>query len=288
MVRKVKNSTTEYSQVDEGGTADAAEIKHAIALAAEAASKAFGWDTDNNDVTTKSTQQSSSSSSSTKPTEGNELTHLIPGYTAPLRLEAKSLQGITGNSLSELRSRAGQSESSTNNPSVSALKRTVEEFDPAVAAKKVKTPSSIAIQKELGRSGGGIPTTFSSSFKKTARKQRDNSAGRGWFGMTPTPMSDQLKSDLAIIRNRNYLDPKKFYKSADSFKGKVLQVGTVIEGSSEFYSSRMTNKERKQNLTEEIMSDVTVANYAKRKYYDMQSEKQRQRGSKKGKGKKRR
>ena len=106
--------------------------------------------------------------------------------------------------------------------------------------------------------------------------------------MRPTPMSDQLKSDLAIIRNRNYLDPKKFYKSADSFKGKVLQVGTVIEGSSEFYSSRLTNKERKQNLTEEIMSDATVANYAKRKYYDMQSEKQRQRGSKKGKGRKRR
>lgn len=276
MVRKVNQSTTEYAQVDEGARADAAEIKHAIALAAEAASKAFGWD-----------NEESQQSSSTKPTEGNELTHLIPGYTAPLRLEAKSLKGITGNSLSELRSRAGQSESSKNDPSVSALKRKVEEFDPAVAAKKVKTPSSIAIQKESGRSGG-IPTTFSSSFRKTAKKQRDNSAGHGWFGMRPTPMSDQLKSDLAIIRNRNYLDPKKFYKSADSFKGKVLQVGTVIEGSSEFYSSRLTNKERKQNLTEEIMSDATVANYAKRKYYDMQSEKQRQRGSKKGKGRKRR
>mmetsp|Transcript_28398 Transcript_28398/g.48329 ORF Transcript_28398/g.48329 Transcript_28398/m.48329 type:complete len:283 (-) Transcript_28398:139-987(-) len=282
MVRKVKNSTTEFAQVDEGGRADADEIKHAIALAAEAASKAFGWDNTDDNVKDESQQ-----SSSTKPTEGNELTHLIPGYTAPLRLEAKSLKGITGNSLSELRTRAGQSESTKNNPSVSALKKQIEEFDPAVAAKKVKTPSSIAIQKELGRTGG-IPTTFSSSFRKTARKQRDNSAGQGWFGMTATPMSDQLKSDLAIIRNRNYLDPKKFYKSADSFNGKVLQVGTVIEGSSEFYSSRLTNKERKQNLTEEIMSDFTVANYAKRKYYDMQSEKQRQRGSKKGKGRKRR
>lgn len=278
MARRGKNSTTEYSQVDESGKSDAAEIKHAIALAAEAASKAFGRDV----------KEESQSSSSTKPTEGNELTHLIPGYTAPLRLEAKSLKGITGNSLSELRSRAGQNESSKNNPPLSALQRKVEGFDPAVAAKKVKTPSSIAIQKEkMGRSGG-IPTTFSSSFRKTARKQRDNSAGHGWFGMTPTPMSDQLKTDLAIIRNRNYLDPKKFYKSADSFNGKVLQVGTVIEGSSEFYSSRLTNKERKQNLTEEIMSDVTVASYAKRKYYDMQSEKQRQRGSKWTKGRKRR
>ncbi|KAL7434144.1 hypothetical protein ACHAXM_007344 [Skeletonema potamos] len=277
MARRGMNSATEYSQLDEGGRTDAAEIKHAIALAAEAASVAFGWDKDN------LKPDSQQSSWSTKPTEGNELTHLIPGYTAPLYLTAKSLTGVTGNSLSELRSRARQNESRKNNPSVSALKRRVEEFDPAVAAKKVKTPSSIAIQKELGRSCG-IPTTFSSSFRKIARKQRDNSAGRGWFGMTPTPMSDQLKTDLSIIRNRNYLDPKKFYKSADSFNGKVLQVGTVIEGSSEFYSSRLTNKERKQNLTEEIMSDVTVANYAKRKYFDMQSEKQRPQKSKGRKG----
>ena len=84
MVRKVKNSTTEFAQVDEGGRADADEIKHAIALAAEAASKAFGWDNTDDNVKDESQQ-----SSSTTPTEGNELTHLIPGYTAPLRLEAK-------------------------------------------------------------------------------------------------------------------------------------------------------------------------------------------------------
>ena len=122
MVRKVKNSTTEFAQVDEGGRADADEIKHAIALAAEAASKAFGWDNTDDNVKDESQQ-----SSSTTPTEGNELTHLIPGYTAPLRLEAKSLKGITGNSLFELRTRAGQSESTKKNPSVSALKKQIEE-----------------------------------------------------------------------------------------------------------------------------------------------------------------
>jgi len=277
MVRKGEEQSSQSDDFtpNDGGSADAAEIKHAIALAAEAASKAFGW-------------EESKQSTSMKATEGNELTHLIPGYTAPLRLEAKSLKGITGNNLSKLRNKAGQIECRKNNPSVSVLNRERDAFDPAAAAKKVKTPSSIARQKELGRSGG-IPTTFSSSFRKAPRKQRDNSAGSGWFGMTATPMSDELKTDLAIIRNRNYLDPKKFYKSADSFQGKVLQVGTVIEGSSEFYSSRLTNRERKQNLTEELMSDATVANYAKRKYYDMQSEKQRNNtGSKRSKGRKRR
>ena len=95
-------------------------------------------------------------------------------------------------------------------------------------------------------------------------------------------MTHQLKTDLSLIRNRNYLDPKKFYKSADSFDGKILQVGTVIEGSSEYYSSRMTKKERRLNITEELMADDSVRQYAKRKYLDIQNERDRSSSSKKG------
>jgi len=220
--------------------------------------------------------------------KGNELTHLIPGYTAPMWLEAKSLRGITGKSLAELRKRATREDSTTNSPPISILSRRNETaFDPAVAAKKVKTPSSIAIQKSTGR-GRKIPTSFSSSFRRGPRKQHDNTAGSKWFGMTPTPMTDQLKTDLSIIRNRNYLDPKKFYKSADSFDGKVLQVGTVIEGSAEFYSSRLAKRDRRQNLTEEIMADANVSNYAKRKYRDIQAEKARPQRNNGKRGRKRR
>ena len=60
-----------------------------------------------------------------------------------------------------------------------------------------------------------------------------------------------------------------------SFAGKVLQVGTVIEGSAEFYSSRLTKRERRVNLTEEVMADAGVAGYAKRKYRDIQAERDR-------------
>ena len=213
---------------------------------------------------------------SIKKSAGNELTHLIPGYTAPMRLEAKSLKGIVGKNIAQLRSRASREDSTTYSPSISILSKNEDTFDPAVAAKKAKTPSSVAFQKSTsGSLGGGrkIQTSFASSFRKAPRKQHDNTAGSGWFNMTPTPMTDQLKTDLSIIRNRNYIDPKKFYKSGDSFEGKVLQVGTVIEGSSEYYSSRLTKRDRRQNLTEEIMSEAHVSNYAKRKYYEIQQEK---------------
>lgn len=201
-------------------------------------------------------------------TVGNELSQLIPGYTAPMRLEAKSLQGIAGASVTELRIRAARAEAATYAPPISILSKNQAAFDSAVGAKK----TSFATQKRSKGGGGRIPTSFSSSFRKGPMKQHDVTAGAGWFGMAPTAMTDQLKTDLSIIRNRNYLDPKKFYKSADRFDGKVLQVGTVIEGSTEFYSSRLAKRDRRQNLTEEVMADSAVSGYAKRKYRELQAE----------------
>lgn len=75
-----------------------------------------------------------------------------------------------------------------------------------------------------------------------------------------------------MIQMRNYLDPKRFYKNPDKV-GKVLHVGTVIEGPSEYFSSRMTKKERKQTIVEEILGDQTLKNYSKRKYEEIQVEK---------------
>jgi hypothetical protein len=221
--------------------------------------------------------------SSKTQTVGNELTHLIPGYTAPMRLETKSLRGIADVSVSELRKRAEASDAAKYNKQISILTKHKASFDPALAT-KIKTPSSLAIQKSAGRAAFQIPTSFASSFRNKPQKQNDNTAGAKWFGMTPTPMTDSLKTDLALIRNRNYLDPKKFYKSSESFEGKVLQVGTVIEGPSEYYSSRLVKKERRQNFTEEVMADAGVASYAKRKFGELQMEKERRRGGGGNKG----
>jgi hypothetical protein len=55
--------------------------------------------------------------------------------------------------------------------------------------------------------------------------------------------------------------------------GKVLHVGTVIEGPSEYFSSRLSRKERKQTIVEEILGDRTLIDYSKRKYSEIQIEK---------------
>ena len=98
--------------------------------------------------------------------------------------------------------------------------------------------------------------------------------GDGWFGMRPSPMTNEVKNDLALIRNRNYLDPKRFYKSADVQSGKhknMVQVGTVIEGA--FSSSRLTKKQRRSNLTDEVLADAALSSYAQTKFRNMQREK---------------
>jgi hypothetical protein len=54
---------------------------------------------------------------------------------------------------------------------------------------------------------------------------------------------------------------------------KILHTGTVIEGPAEYKSARLTNKERKQSIVEEILADKKIKDYSKRKFMEIQSEK---------------
>jgi hypothetical protein len=200
-------------------------------------------------------KRQSESASSDEKQVGNELTKLIPGYVAPLKLDTSSLD--------RYRPSAGLSE----------LCRRAEQTDASTAGFVVSAADTRAMKKT---SNGFMPTTYAalySSFKQGTKRAPDNSAGKGWFNMVPTPLTEDIKTDLAVIRNRNYLDPKRFYKSADNNKNKIMQLGTVIEGSAEFYSSRLTKKQRRGNLTEEIMADPAAADYTKNKYKVMQQTK---------------
>lgn len=240
------------------------------------------------------------------PSMTNELSHLIPGYTAPMRLDggliSSSSSSSSSKSLSELRKR-------TSRMDAAAMVYAMPSGGGGSSSRRwglARDETTSQRITGIGGGGGGggamggkrpstLPTTFSASSsssqsmtkrKRGGRQVNDNlsTAGSGWFNMTPTPMSSQLKTDISLIRNRNYLDPKKFYKNADSFDGKVLQLGTVIEGSNEYYTSRLTKRERRMNLTEEIMADRTVTEYAKKKYRELQAEKDVGKGSRRGRG----
>ena len=128
----------------------------------------------------------------------------------------------------------------------------------------------------------------SSSSSSDALKRK--SLGKGWFDMVPAELTSELKRDINVIKMRNYLDPKKFYKKPDKMRN-ILHVGTVIEGSGDSKSARLTKKERRQTLVEEVLADKTLKGYSKRTYDGIQAKKKdkikayKKSGSK-GKGKK--
>lgn len=64
----------------------------------------------------------------------------------------------------------------------------------------------------------------------------------------------------------------RFYKNPDKF-GPILHRGTVIAGRNESKAQKMTRREQKQTLFEEIFSDKKVKDYSKRKYLEIQKEK---------------
>ena len=189
-----------------------------------------------------------------KKTPKNELTNFIPGYTAALRLDSSSLNSQRPG-LENLRKRALVTDKFTS----AFVKGTVanQQQTQAIVSSKPSSSSSLVV---------------ASSFKKGTKREAPNHAGDKWFGMVPTPLTDDVKHDLNVIRSRNYLDPKRFYKSSDK-ASKFLQVGTVVEGNTEFNSSRLTKKQRRSNLTEELMADPATAEYAKGKYKKMQQAK---------------
>ncbi|CAI5983319.1 unnamed protein product [Closterium sp. NIES-64] len=54
-----------------------------------------------------------------------------------------------------------------------------------------------------------------------------------------------------------------------------FQIGTVVEGAADFYSSRLTRRERKQSFAAELLHDEDLKKYRKRKFLEIAEENQR-------------
>ena len=104
------------------------------------------------------------------------------------------------------------------------------------------------------------------SERQRVESQHRKSAGRRWFNFESEELTADARRDFALLRMRNYLDPKKFYKSSDHLRAlpKHFQMGQVIEGAHEFHSARLTKKQRRQTFTDEIMADDDIVRYTHR------------------------
>lgn len=94
-------------------------------------------------------------------------------------------------------------------------------------------------------------------------------SGAAWFNMRQPELTEGTKRDLLIIKQRSALDPKRHYKKQKWDIPKFFQMGTIIEGNTEFYS-RLNRKQRGNNLVLEILLDDDSKKYFKRKYGEIQ------------------
>ncbi|XP_034356880.1 deoxynucleotidyltransferase terminal-interacting protein 2 [Arvicanthis niloticus] len=110
--------------------------------------------------------------------------------------------------------------------------------------------------------------------QKRRRKERQKTAGNGWFGMKAPELTDELKNDLKALKMRASMDPKRFYKKndRDGFP-KYFQVGTIVDNPADFYHSRIPKKQRKKTIVEELLADSEFRRFNRRKYSEIMAEK---------------
>lgn len=85
-------------------------------------------------------------------------------------------------------------------------------------------------------------------------------------------ITPEIQRDLEVIKMRSFADPKRFYKKSDSRREipKEFQLGTIIEGNNEFKSARLSKKERKQTIADELFSNKNVRRYTGRVFMETQ------------------
>lgn len=128
--------------------------------------------------------------------------------------------------------------------------------------------------RKLAEEGAGlfVAPLDGSKLKREAKKLGAKSAGKSWFDMPAVEYTPELRRDMRLLKLRGAYDPKRFYKTDDTSKlPKHFQVGTVVEGAQDFYSARLSKRERKRTLTEEVFADADIKAVRKKRFAKIQA-----------------
>ncbi|RDX87315.1 fcf2, partial [Mucuna pruriens] len=87
------------------------------------------------------------------------------------------------------------------------------------------------------------------------RKQVKDTAGKNWFNMLAQIITPELQKDLKLLKLRAALDPKRHYKKGDSTSKTLPKYfQAIVDSPLDFFSGRLTKKERKATLADELLS----------------------------------
>ncbi|XP_017773159.1 PREDICTED: deoxynucleotidyltransferase terminal-interacting protein 2 [Nicrophorus vespilloides] len=141
-------------------------------------------------------------------------------------------------------------------------------------AKKVLSKSEV-LKEEFKTKHAVPPEEVSKRQAKKERKvEKEKTKGDKWYGLPATEVTDELRKDLEVLKMRSVLDPKHFYKKNDlQVLPKYFQVGKVVDSPLEHYSGRLTKKQRKRTIVDELLADANFQRHNKKRYLDIIDEK---------------
>lgn len=154
-------------------------------------------------------------------------------------------------------------------------------FHEAIAAKSrpnIKEIMKKCVLTEEFEKAHAVPDADTSKrlIQKKRKLEASKTKGKDWFNLPATELTEEVKQDLEILQMRSVLDPKHFYKKNDlKVLPKYFQVGKVMDSHLEYYNNRLTKKQRKATLVDELLADAQFQQYNKRKYKEIIEEKQK-------------
>eukprot|EP00201_Polytomella_parva_P012851 CAMPEP_0175063386 /NCGR_PEP_ID=MMETSP0052_2-20121109/14726_1 /TAXON_ID=51329 ORGANISM="Polytomella parva, Strain SAG 63-3" /NCGR_SAMPLE_ID=MMETSP0052_2 /ASSEMBLY_ACC=CAM_ASM_000194 /LENGTH=168 /DNA_ID=CAMNT_0016329575 /DNA_START=212 /DNA_END=718 /DNA_ORIENTATION=+ len=105
----------------------------------------------------------------------------------------------------------------------------------------------------------------------SSKPPRDAAKERKWHDLPRVKITEELKRDLRLLHLRGAYDPKKFYKTMDRTKfPERFAIGTVENGSTDFYGGRLAKKERGRSLSEELLADSGITKLRKKRFQKLQ------------------
>lgn len=151
-----------------------------------------------------------------------------------------------------------------NSLRVEIFPRTSQRKKKNKSGSKNDTGYDVAILKSIVQQT--LPETNSQIYEK--QDQNEKAVKKDWHEIPERVLTPEEERDVRVVENRAFLDPKRFYKSSGTGRkqGELptrVHFGTVIAGAHEFYSARLTRKERKPRIIDEVLADRHVVDYAK-------------------------
>ena len=128
--------------------------------------------------------------------------------------------------------------------------------------------------REIRRINDTVESVLPDLRKKTVTDRRliKEQRSKEWFALPKVEMTDDVKRDLLIIKNRKYLDPKRFYRGEKWEIPENFQIGEVVAGIGE-YGGRLKRKSRGQTIVDELLKDEDSSAWFDKTYGDIQTRK---------------